>query len=209
VAICRQASACVIGPGMGRDYSTRRLIVDLIPQLRNPAVVDADGLNAIADQRGRFAAWRARPAPPQLVLTPHPAEMSRLTGMTTEAIEADREAIAKKFATEWAQVIVLKGANTVIAAPDGRVSINPHRNPALATAGTGDVLAGIIGGLLAQGLDPFTAAVTGTFLHGAAAEEASARIGDTGMLASDLLPAIPAVIRRLRPMLAGRPAAQS
>ena len=98
-------------------------------------------------------------------------------------------------------MVVLKGAETVIASPDGEVRVNPHRNAALATAGTGDVLAGVIGGLLAQGLDPFAAAVTGVFLHGAAGEEVASRMGDTGALASDLLPLLPIVIRRIRPML--------
>jgi NAD(P)H-hydrate epimerase len=204
IAACREASACVVGPGLGRDYSTRRMVVDLVPQLRCPTVVDADALNAIADQRGRLATWRARPAPPRLVLTPHPGEMARLTGMTIPAIQADREGTARRFAAEWGQVVVLKGAGTVIAGPDGRVRVNPHRNPALATAGTGDVLAGVIGGLLAQGADVFAAAVTGVFLHGAAGEEAVARMGSSGVLASDLLPLLPQVMQRLRPVLSAR-----
>jgi NAD(P)H-hydrate epimerase len=199
---CAVAKACVIGPGLGRDYSTRRLVIDLIGQLRCPAVIDADGLNALADQRKVLPRILGRAK--GLVLTPHPSEMSRLTGLSTEAIEADRRAVAVEFAGEWRQVVVLKGAETVIASPDGEVRINPHRNAALATAGTGDVLAGVIGGLLAQGQDPFTAAVTGVFLHGAAGEELASRMGDAGTLASDLLPLLPVVIRRLRPMLAGR-----
>ena len=124
--------------------------------------------------------------------------MGRLTGMSVEDIEADRSGVASKYAREWGQVVVLKGAETVVAHPDGRVSVNPHRNAALATAGTGDVLAGIIGALLGQRLEPFEAAVTGVLLHGAAGEEAAARMGDTGVLASDLLPLLPVVIRRLR-----------
>jgi hydroxyethylthiazole kinase-like uncharacterized protein yjeF len=197
VRYCANASACVVGPGIGRDYSTRRMVLDLVQQLRVPAVVDADGLNALAEQPKALARLSRR-----MVLTPHPTEMARLTGLPVAEIEADREGICRRFAQEWGKVVVLKGAGTVVADPEGKVSVNPHRNPALASAGTGDVLAGMIGGLLAQGLEPFAAAVTGVFLHGAAAEEASARMGNTGVLASDLLPLIPNVIRRLRLVLA-------
>ncbi len=193
---CWAADACIIGPGLGREYSTRRMVGDLVSQLRCPAVVDADALNALAEQRKLLGRLR-----PSLVLTPHPAEMARLTGMSVDAIEADRKAVASRFAQEWRQVVVLKGAHTVIAAPDGKVVINPHANAALASAGTGDVLAGIIGGLLAQGQEPMVAAVTGVFLHGGAGDEAAARLGDAGVLASDLLPLIPLIIRELRPLV--------
>lgn len=193
---CSSADACVIGPGLGREYSTRRLVLDLLAQLKGPAVVDADALNALSEQRKLLPRLKA-----SLVLTPHPMEMSRLTGLTVEEIQEDREAIAQRFAEEWGHVVVLKGSKTVIAEPGGKVRVNPHGNPALASAGTGDVLAGIIGGLLAQGLDPFEAAVTGVFLHGAAGDEASARLGDAGVLASDLLPLIPVTIHDLKPLL--------
>jgi NAD(P)H-hydrate epimerase len=197
---CWAADACVIGPGLGREFSTRRLVLDLVGQLRSPAVLDADALNALSEQRKLLSKLRTR-----LILTPHPAEMSRLTGLKVEEIQADREAVAKRFAREWDQVVVLKGAHTVIAEPGGEVRVNPHSNPALASAGTGDVLAGIIGGLLAQGMDLFEAAVTGVFLHGAAGEEAGARMGDAGVLASDLLPLIPITIRDLKPLLRRAP----
>jgi len=196
---CSRADACVIGPGLGREYSTRRMLVDLVEQLRVPAVIDADGLNALSEQRKVLSRLRG-----PFVFTPHPTEMSRLTGLTVEQIESDRETVVKRYSNEWGQVVVLKGAATVIGAPDGRVEVNPHRNPALASAGTGDVLAGIIGALLAQGLDPFSAAVTGVFIHGAAGEDAAVRIGQAGVLASDLFLLIPSVIQRLRPVLADR-----
>jgi NAD(P)H-hydrate epimerase len=175
------------------------MVGDLVSQLRVPAVVDADALNALSEQRKLLGRLRST-----LVFTPHPAEMSRLTGLSVDQIQADREGVAERFAREWHQVVVLKGAGTVIADPDGRVVVNPHSNPALATAGTGDVLAGIIGGLLAQGQQPFTAAVTGVFIHGAAGDEAASRMGEAGVLASDLLPLIPIVIRRLRPFVERR-----
>ena len=193
---CAAADACVVGPGLGREFSTRRMVLDLLGQLRNPTVVDADALNALSEQRKLLPRLKSK-----LILTPHPMEMSRLTGMKVEDIQADREAVAQKFAREWRQVVVLKGSRTVIAEPGGEVRVNPHGNPALATAGTGDVLAGIIGGLLAQGLDLFEAAVTGVFLHGATGDEASARMGDAGVLASDLLPLIPVTIRDLKPLI--------
>ena len=196
---CRAADACIIGPGLGPDNSTRRLVGDLVSQLRVPAVVDADALNALSEQRKLLGRLRGA-----LVFTPHPAEMSRLTRLSVQEIQADREGVARRFAGEWHQVVVLKGAQTVIADPDGRVVVNPHSNPALASAGTGDVLAGIIGGLLAQGQPPFTAAVTGVFLHGATGDEASSRMGEAGVLASDLLPLIPIVMRRLRPFVQRR-----
>ncbi|MHB8509782.1 MAG: ADP-dependent NAD(P)H-hydrate dehydratase, partial [Candidatus Dormibacteria bacterium] len=137
-----------------------------------------------------------------LVLTPHPTEMARLTGLEVQDIQERREEVAAQFAQEWGQVVVLKGAGTVIASPEGLVRVNPHRNAALASAGTGDVLSGVIGGLLAQGLDPFGAAVTGVYLHGSAGQEAAWRIGEAGVLASDLLPLLPVVMRQLRLFLA-------
>jgi hydroxyethylthiazole kinase-like uncharacterized protein yjeF len=191
--LCRAGDACIIGPGLGREYSTRRMVLDLLAQVNTPAVVDADALNALAGQPKQMTRMRRR-----LILTPHPTEMSRLCGLSVEEIQADRTGVAARFAKEWGQVVVLKGAGTVIADPDGRVHVNTHRNPALATAGTGDVLAGVIGGFLAQGLEPFAAAVSGVYVHGAAGEEAAANLGDTGVLASDLLPLIPRVIRRSR-----------
>src|SRR5437588_2671254 len=156
-----EASAAVIGPGLGRDRSTWRLVVDLATHAECPMVIDADGLNALAD-----SPRTKRKLGPRRVLTPHPGEMARLTGKTTDAINADRRGSARKAAKEWGAVVVLKGAHTVVAHPDGRCSEDPHDVPALATGGTGDVLAGVIGALLAQGEDPYTAAVSGVYVHG-------------------------------------------
>ena len=124
--------------------------------------------------------------------------MARLTGKTVEAIAADRVGTARKAAKEWGAVVVLKGARTVVAHPDGRTSEDPHEVPALATGGTGDVLAGIIGGLLAQGSNPYEAAVTGVYIHAAAGRRLSQRLGESGILASDLLLEIPLVMNVLR-----------
>lgn len=187
------AEVGIIGPGLGRDSSTWRLVVDLALNARCPLVIDADGLNALADSRrsrGRLSKSR--------VLTPHPGELGRLTGKTADAVNADRAGSARKAAREWGAVVVLKGAHTVVAHPDGRVSEDPHEVPALATGGTGDVLSGIIGGLIAQGSDPFTAAVTGVYVHAAAGRQIAQRLGDSGLLAGDLLTEIPAVMNVLR-----------
>ena len=195
-SILRQLAAAevgIIGPGLGRDSSTWRLVVDLAQHATGPLVIDADGLNALADSprtKGRLGKNR--------VLTPHPGELSRLTGRTADAINADRPTAARRAAREWGAIVVLKGAHTVVAHPDGRMSEDPHEVPALATAGTGDVLSGIIGGLIAQGSEPFAAAVTGVYIHAAAGRRIAERFGDSGLLASDLLPEIPLVMNLLR-----------
>jgi NAD(P)H-hydrate epimerase len=118
--------------------------------------------------------------------------------MTVEEVQSDRVGVAKKFAAEWNKTIVLKGANTVVASPQGKVKISLIANPGLASAGTGDVLTGAIAGLVAQGLSLFDAAACGVYLHGEAGEMVKARLGDAGMVASDLLPELPQVIKLLK-----------
>jgi holo-[acyl-carrier-protein] synthase len=187
------ADAGVIGPGLGRDASTRRLVEDLVPRVAAPLVLDADALNMLSEHRTILPRLS-----PQIVLTPHPAEFGRLSGLETSAVQQDRRGIASRFAKVWNKVVVLKGAGTVIAAPDGRVTLNPIATPALASGGTGDVLAGLIGGLMGQKLPPFEAAVTGVHLHSLAGLELEASLGLAGVLASDLLPQLPRVMERLR-----------
>jgi NAD(P)H-hydrate epimerase len=168
-------------------------VVDLAQHAACPLVIDADGLNALADSpraKGKLGKTR--------VLTPHPGEMARLTGKSIDSIASDRTGAARRAAREWGTIIVLKGAHTVVAHPDGRISEDPHEVPALATGGTGDVLAGIIGGLIAQGSDPFSAAVTGVYIHGSAGRRLSHKLGESGLLASDLLLEIPPVMNVLR-----------
>ncbi|HEY64164.1 MAG TPA: NAD(P)H-hydrate dehydratase [Caldilineae bacterium] len=157
-----------------------------------PTVVDADALNALA----KLDHW-ADSLPPHCVLTPHPGEMARLCRLSTKEINADRLGIARARAQEWGQVVLLKGAYTIVAAPDGRAVILPFANPGLATGGTGDVLAGAIVGLLAQGLAPFDAAVLGGYLHGLAGELTRQDLGEAGMIAGDLLSRLPEAIRRV------------
>ena len=187
------AAAGVIGPGIGGDASTRRLIEDLVPKVPVPLVLDADALNILSEHRTLLPKL-----PAQIVLTPHPAEFGRLANLETAAVQKDRRAVASRFAKLWNKVVVLKGAGTVIAAPDGRITLNAIATPALASGGTGDVLAGMIGGLMAQKLPPFEAAVTGVHLHSVAGLDLEASVGQAGVLASDLLPQIPRVMERLR-----------
>lgn len=150
------------------------------------AVLDADGLNAAASLMNGGEEL-PRPAK-ELILTPHPGEMSRLTGLSVEAVQADRESIARRYAAQWNAVVVLKGARTVVAGPDGRVCINPTGNPGLARGGSGDVLAGMTSALLACGLPAYDAAACAVWLHGAAADRAAARRGEYGMLPQDIFP---------------------
>src|SRR5256885_2607739 len=187
------AEVGILGPGLGRDSSTWRLVVDLAQHAKCPLVIDADGLNALAE-----APRSKRKLGVTRVLTPHPGELSRRTGRTAYAINADRPSAARKAAKEWGAIVVLKGAHTVVAHPDGRTSEDPHEVPALATGGTGDVLSGIIGGLIAQGSEPYAAAVTGVYVHAAAGRRVAERLGDSGLLASDLLMQIPVVMNVLR-----------
>jgi NAD(P)H-hydrate epimerase len=195
-SILRQLASAqvgIIGPGLGRDSSTWRLVVDLALRAECPLVIDADGLNALAEAprvKGKLTRNR--------VLTPHPGELARMTGKTAESINADRHRAARAAAKDWGAIVVLKGAHTLVAHPDGRVSEDPHEVPALASGGTGDVLSGIIGGLIAQGLDPYAAAVTGVYIHAAAGRRIAERLGDSGLLAGDLLSEIPLVMNVLR-----------
>ena len=187
------ATAGLVGPGLGRDSSTWRVVNDLVLEISCPVVVDADALNALAENRralGRLPRGR--------VLTPHPGEMARLTGRPAPSGREERAQLAAGAAREWNAVVVLKGAHTIVAGPDGEISEDPHEVPALASGGTGDVLGGLIAGLIAQGLDPFTAAVSGVYVHGEAGRRVASRLGDAGLLASDLLTEIPIVQRLLR-----------
>ena len=156
-------------------------------------MLDADGLNNIA----KVDHWWDMLSVPA-VITPHPGELSRLAGIETAEIQADRLAAARRYAAEWDLTVVLKGANTIVAAPDGRARLSPFANPGLATGGTGDVLAGAITGLIAQGLEPFEAASLGVYLHGLAAELVRRDLGDAGMLAGDVAAALPRAIKEMK-----------
>jgi hydroxyethylthiazole kinase-like uncharacterized protein yjeF len=191
---CKQYDALLSGCGLGQNLSTVEFVRSLLSRTElPPMVLDADALNILAKIQG----WQQR-ITGETILTPHPGEMSRLCGLSIEEIQADRAGAALKFAGEWQKTVVLKGAFTIIAASDGRCRVSPFANPGLASAGTGDVLAGVIAGLKAQGLPSFDAAALGVYLHGEAGERVRQEIGDTGMTASDLLPALPLVIKQLK-----------
>ena len=204
-------TAMLLGPGLGQDKETVSFVhklLDMAPSSPPPIgfrrgressapitlpalVIDADGLNALA----KIDRWWEY-LPPHSILTPHPGEMARLTSSENE--NRERIALAAEKAAAWQQIVVLKGAYTVIAAPDGAIAALPFANPALSTAGSGDVLAGCIVGLLAQGLAPFEAAVCGAYLHGLAGARVAARLGVAGTLAGDLLPELPGAIASLK-----------
>ncbi len=190
----RAARAALLGPGLGRHPATWELVRRLVPRVGCPLVLDADALNALGEVHDRLD--RLDGVPP--VLTPHPGEMARLTGRSTREIQGARHEIAAAAAREWGAVVLLKGARTVVAAPDGRLSEDPHEVPALASGGTGDVLGGLVAGLIAQGLDPYTAAVTGVYVHAEAGRRLQARLGTAGLLASELLGEIPPVMKSMR-----------
>jgi len=206
-------NALLLGPGLGRDEKTIEFVqrflaggwlgkkprvgflvtgeeeVEGEKGVLPPSVIDADGLNALADRPNW---WKCLRGPN--VLTPHPGEMARLVGCKVSEVEANRIEAGREMAKRWRQVVTLKGAYTLVAAPEGQTVIIPFANPGLATAGSGDVLAGAIVGFLAQGLSPFAAAVTGAYTHGLAGDLVRKEIGAAGMVAGDLLPLLPQAI---------------
>jgi len=191
---CSRYSVILAGCGLAQMPSTAAFIRSLLSEsLDIPCVLDADALNILSTAPNQLNSL-----PIQAILTPHPGEMSRLTGLTIAEIQADRIGTARNFARTWEKIIVLKGAHTVIASPDGQCRISPFANSVLATGGTGDVLAGIIAGLVAQGLSLFDAASLGVYLHGATGEHIYQKIGNAGILASDLLPELPVTIKEFR-----------
>jgi hydroxyethylthiazole kinase-like uncharacterized protein yjeF len=183
--------ALVLGPGIARGKKTHQLIAHLLERFPGPVVLDADGLNAVA---GRLEVLRAAQGP--LVLTPHPGEMARLCGLSVAEIQSNRVAVAQDFARAHKVVLVLKGARTVVALPDGRARVNPTGNPGMATGGSGDVLSGICGALLAQGLAAADAASTAVYAHGLAGDLEQEWRGELGLVASDLLTGLTSVWAR-------------
>lgn len=181
-----------LGPGLSRHAETTAFVADLLPQLTVPVVIDADGLSAVAD---RIDVLLPTAAP--CVLTPHPGEMARLTGLTAGAIQQDREGVATRYAQRWQCTVLLKGAQTIVAAPDGDTWVNTTGNHGLASGGTGDVLTGLIAGLLAQGCGPAAAAALGAYLHGWAGDAVAARGNPRALIAGDLIAELPATWRAL------------
>ncbi|HEY6010171.1 MAG TPA: NAD(P)H-hydrate dehydratase [Nitrospirota bacterium] len=193
LAVTNRMNACAIGPGLSTHHETVRAVRNLIQRISVPAVIDADGLNALAG----FTDILKRVRPP-LVLTPHPGEMGRLAGISSDEVQRDRIGVASAFAKKFNVTLVLKGANTIVASPAGSVSINATGNPGMATAGTGDSLTGMIGGFLAQGYHAYEAACLGVYIHGSAGDRAVKEKGEAGMIAGDLIEKIPEAIKALR-----------
>ena len=180
-----------MGPGLGQAVETRKLIHNILQTTKIPVVLDADGLNNLV---GDEQVLKRAKAP--IIITPHPGEMSRLLEESTKAVQQDRIKCARDFAGKYNVHVVLKGAGTVIAHPDGRIFINPTGNAGMASGGMGDVLTGIIASGICQGLSPECAAYVGTYLHGAAADSLAHTKGPYGYLASDVMNAIPAQIKK-------------
>jgi NAD(P)H-hydrate epimerase len=191
VNVLNRMHACAIGPGLSTHHETVKAVRNLISRLPVPAVIDADGLNALV---GFTDILKRAKAP--LVLTPHPGEMGRLAGISTDDVQKDRITVASAFAGKFNVTLVLKGANTVVATPSGPVFVNSTGNPGMASAGTGDVLTGMIGGFLAQGHSARDAACLGVYLHGLAGDLAAADKGTIGMIAGDLIEMIPDAIKK-------------
>ena len=190
------ADAVVLGSGLSRDAESFDLARRLVRAIPKTTVVDADALNALAAGSSGGSRLLEDPAGPR-VLTPHLGEMSRLTGLEPEALERERIDVTRRFAREWNAVLVLKGAPTVIAAPDGRVTVNPTGNPGMATAGAGDVLAGVIAALASSGLPPYEAASLGVYAHGLAGDRRARSHGPLGLAAMDLAEELPAALFEL------------
>ena len=190
--LCSRKTALALGPGLSLNLETVRLVQQVVRKSPLPAVIDADGLSALA---GKPEILRKNQK--ELILTPHPGEMARLAGISIEEVQKDRIQVARGFAKEYGVILVLKGSRSLIASPGGEVFINPTGNPGMASGGTGDVLTGMIGGLLAQGLPALEAAKLGVYLHGLAGDYAAFLKGERGIAATDLVELAPGVLNAL------------
>lgn len=185
----------LLGPGLGINGEAVTLIKKLVNSdkfINKKLVVDADALNVLSEVPLWYLNFKT-----DAIVTPHPGEMSRLTGLSVEDIQKNRKETTLKFSKLWNKTIVLKGSGTVIADPGGKIYLSPFSNPLLATAGTGDVLAGIIAGFLAQGLSLIDAAVAGVYIHGLSGEKLRDRFGDRGATAMDLVESLPSSFKEL------------
>lgn len=192
IDILNGKSSLVMGPAIGTEKDTREFVNEVLKRSGIAAIVDADGLNVLD-----LATVKNRRA--DTILTPHPGEMARLIGKTIIEVQADRVNIASKLACDSGAIVILKGSNTVVAAPDGRVGINPTGNAGMATAGMGDALSGMIASFIAQGIDPFIASCAGVYLHGQAGDLAAAEHGERGLITSDVIRCIGSAIKSIEP----------
>lgn len=185
--LLQMTDVMALGPGLGTSEETVALVRELAARAECPAVIDADGLNALV---GELQSLNG--APGARILTPHPGEAARLLGRSSESIQADRPAAVRELSERTGAVVVLKGHRTLTCPPGGVPIVNPTGNPGMATGGTGDVLTGLIAALLAQGLEPLVAAWSGVYLHSLAGDEAAAQVGEISLLAGDVIEALPA-----------------
>jgi len=194
LALLEGKQAIAIGPGLTTHPETCRIVREVVRRARVPVVLDADGVNAFAGHETALSG-RLRP----LVLTPHPGEMGRLLGMSGRDVQSRRLPLAREFARRHRCHLVLKGHRTLVATPEGRVHVNPTGNPGMATGGSGDVLTGLLLGLLAQGIEVTDAVRLGVYLHGLAGDLAAAEVGEAPLIARDILQHFPAALLSLRP----------
>jgi NAD(P)H-hydrate epimerase len=194
-ALLAGKSAVAFGPGCGLTDSMGKLLAATIERASVPLVIDADGLTLLAGMPPEALEAREHPT----VLTPHPGEMARLIWKSTADVQAERIPVAREYARLRSVHLVLKGSRTVIASPDGAIAVNPTGNPGMATAGTGDVLTGLIGGFACQGIGARDAACLSVYVHGLAGDRASEEVGLTALLAGDVLAALPEVISAMEP----------
>lgn len=188
----KQKDVLCFGPGLTSDDNIKNLAYNLLPKVNIPMVIDADGLNVIGEDKQFFASVNS-----PVVITPHPGEMSRLTGLAIKEIQKNRIEVCKRYSVDTKVITVLKGNNTVISTPDGEVFINTTGNSGMATAGTGDVLAGMISSFIAQGSSPKDAALAGVYLHGLSGDIASEFKGEHSVMASDLVEHIPLAFKKI------------
>jgi NAD(P)H-hydrate epimerase len=190
--LLRGKNAVLVGPGLTTNPSTAEFVLGLLPKIKGPCVIDADGLNIVAgklDVLGRMAG--------PVVLTPHPGEFARLVGLDNAAVVRRRLALVPEFAAKHGATVVLKGYRTLIASPDGRVFVNPTGNPGMATGGTGDVLGGMIASELAQEKDTLGAVIAAVYAHGLAGDIAAERLGEKALVAGDIIRYLPAAMKAL------------
>lgn len=192
LAIAERSTALVIGPGISLNKETQHLVRNLLAKVDRPIVLDADGLTACAAHVDSIKTAKGR-----LVLTPHPGEMARLAGIDRAEVDKDRKDVALRYAALYNTVLVLKGRDTVVAGPGGELYVNATGNAGMATGGSGDVLSGMIAAFLAQGSSPIDAAVLGVYFHGLAGDAVAASKGQLGLIATDLIDALPGVLKVL------------
>jgi ADP-dependent NAD(P)H-hydrate dehydratase / NAD(P)H-hydrate epimerase len=198
-AVLDGKNVVAVGPGVGRDQATQEFVRTFVQDCQLPVVLDADGLNAFAGNTGRLSGAN-RP----LILTPHPGEMSRLTGLSVPEVQKDRIGVARKFASEHQCILVLKGHRTIVALPNGTAWVNVTGNPGMATGGTGDVLTGITAGLIAQTRDLPAAVIAAVYLHGLAGDVAREKVGEASLIAGDVIANIPEAFKRAKQALSSR-----